>query len=156
MHKQYIWTCFVCLFRVLRPTQKFFTHMETSPLPVKGFFWPTLGINGHREQGGFFSVPHVLWRGAAVYIGHHQGTVTLISVAERLAVELSLPVVRSVVVGIRIYIVQPSACEANTLTDYVNAAVHIHSISCKQRNIHPCFIFAPWQCKIQNYANFSL
>ena len=29
---------FVCLFNWgFRPTRKFFTHMETSPLPVKGF-----------------------------------------------------------------------------------------------------------------------
>ena len=55
------------------------------------------------EQWGCFSVPHVLWRGAAVYNGHHRGTVTLIPVAERLAVELSLPVYRSVVAGIRIH-----------------------------------------------------
>ena len=27
---------FVCLFGVYRPTREFFTHMETSPLPVKG------------------------------------------------------------------------------------------------------------------------
>ena len=26
----------VCLFGVYRPTQEFFTHMETSPLPAKG------------------------------------------------------------------------------------------------------------------------
>ena len=32
---------FVRLFGVLRPTREFFTHMETSPLPVKGCkFWP--------------------------------------------------------------------------------------------------------------------
>ena len=31
-----------------RPTREFFTHMETSPLPVKGCkFWPMLGIHGH-------------------------------------------------------------------------------------------------------------
>ena len=29
---------FVCLFGVDRPTQEFFTHMETSQLPVKGNF----------------------------------------------------------------------------------------------------------------------
>ena len=28
---------FVCMFVVLRPTLEFFTYMETSPLPVKGF-----------------------------------------------------------------------------------------------------------------------
>ena len=27
---------FVCLFGVYRPIPEFFTHMETSPLPVKG------------------------------------------------------------------------------------------------------------------------
>ena len=32
---------FVCLFGVYSPTREFFTHMETSPLPVKGCkFWP--------------------------------------------------------------------------------------------------------------------
>ena len=39
---------FVCLDGVYRPTQEFFTHMETSPLPVKGCkFWPILGTHGH-------------------------------------------------------------------------------------------------------------
>ena len=28
--------CLFCLFGVFRPTREFFTHMETSPLPVKG------------------------------------------------------------------------------------------------------------------------
>ena len=27
-------TLFVCLFVVFRPTREFFTHIETSPLPV--------------------------------------------------------------------------------------------------------------------------
>ena len=27
---------FICLFGVYRPTREFFTHVETSPLPVKG------------------------------------------------------------------------------------------------------------------------
>ena len=27
---------FVCLFKVFRPTREFFTHFETSPLPMKG------------------------------------------------------------------------------------------------------------------------
>ena len=38
----------ICLFVVYRPTREFFTHMETSPLPVKGCkFWPMLGTHGH-------------------------------------------------------------------------------------------------------------
>ena len=28
---------FVCLFRVYCPTREFFTHIEKSPFPVKGF-----------------------------------------------------------------------------------------------------------------------
>ena len=32
---------FICLFGVIRSIRKFFTNMETSPLPVKGCkFWP--------------------------------------------------------------------------------------------------------------------
>ena len=42
------------------------------------------------EQWGFFSVPHLLWHGVSVYNGHLRGLVT--PVAERLAVELLLPV----------------------------------------------------------------
>ena len=39
---------FFVLFGVLRPTREFFTHKETSPLPVNGFkFWSTLGTRGN-------------------------------------------------------------------------------------------------------------
>ena len=44
------------------------------------------------EQWGFFSVPHLLWHGASVYNGHLRGPMILTPIAERLAVELSLPV----------------------------------------------------------------
>ena len=56
------------------------------------------------EQWGFLSVPHLLWHGAFIYIGHLRGPVTLTHVAERLAVELSLYLFlrhRSVTAGIR-------------------------------------------------------
>ena len=43
------------------------------------------------EQRGFFSVPPTVTI-LAVYNGHLQGPVTLTPIAERLAVELSLPV----------------------------------------------------------------
>ena len=40
---------FACLFGVFRPTREFFTHLETSPLPVKGCkCWPMLGTFDHR------------------------------------------------------------------------------------------------------------
>ena len=48
---------------------------------------------------GFFSVPHLLRHGSSVYNGDLRGPVTLTPIAERLAVELPLPV--SVAAGIR-------------------------------------------------------
>ena len=49
VRKGHRWFFFlVCFFGVYRPTRKFFTHMETSPLPVEGCkFWPMLGTYGH-------------------------------------------------------------------------------------------------------------
>ena len=37
-HIDYIiyYVLFICLFVYYRPTREFFTHMETSPLPVNG------------------------------------------------------------------------------------------------------------------------
>ena len=43
------------------------------------------------EQWGFFSVPHLLWHGVSVYNYHLRGPVPLTPIAERLAVELSVP-----------------------------------------------------------------
>ena len=85
---------FVCLGGVYRPTREFFTHMETSPLPVKAAnfdlcSWPSLMAI---EQWGFFNISHQLWHGPTLYTGLLRGPVTLKPVAERLAVELSLPV----------------------------------------------------------------
>ena len=47
-------------------------------------------------------MPHLLWHGASVYNGHLRGPVTLIPIAERLAVELLLPVLRIRSVAARI------------------------------------------------------
>ena len=54
------------------------------------------------EQWGFFYVPHLLWRGTSVYNGHLRGPVSLTPIVDRLAVELSLHVLRlrSFAVGI--------------------------------------------------------
>ena len=79
--------CFCCclfgLLGIFSPTREFFTHMETSPLPVNGCkFWPMLGTLA-TEQWGFFSLPYLQWHGASVYNGHHRGLVTFTLVAER-------------------------------------------------------------------------
>ena len=65
----------LCLFGVYRPTQEFFTHLETSPLPVKGWIFYLCSALKAIEQRGFFSVPHLLWHGASVYNDHLQGPV---------------------------------------------------------------------------------
>ena len=54
-------------------------------------------------QWVFFNVPYLLWHGASVYNGHFRWPVPLTPITERLAVVLSLPVLRlrCVVVGIR-------------------------------------------------------
>ena len=40
---------FYCLLEVFHHTQEFFTHVETSPLPVKSYkLWPMMGSDGHR------------------------------------------------------------------------------------------------------------
>ena len=72
-------------------TWECFTHMDTSPYPLKGCkFWPIAFID--IEQWRFFSVPHLLWQGPTVYNGHLRWPVTLTLVAERLAVQLLLTV----------------------------------------------------------------
>ena len=84
---------YFCLFGVFRPTRVFFTDLESSPLPVKGCtFWPMLGTC---ELWGFFSVSHLLWHGTLVYNVHLRGPMTLTPNAERLAVERSLPVLKT-------------------------------------------------------------
>ena len=47
-----------CLFKVFRSTPEFFTHLETSPLPVKGCkCLPMLRTLMAIEQWGFFCLP---------------------------------------------------------------------------------------------------
>ena len=43
------WIClFVCLFRGFHPARECFTHMDSSPLPMKGSkIWPMLVASGH-------------------------------------------------------------------------------------------------------------
>ena len=107
----------------------------TSPWPVKGCkFWPMLGTHGHRIERVLYSVPHLLWHGASVYNGHFRRPLTFTTIAERLAVELSLTVLttRSVAAWIR----TPSIplAGANALT---NCARH-RLISLKRHKLKTC------------------
>ena len=78
----------ICLFGVFRPTEEFFTHKETSQSPGEGLqiltqtrhSWP-LSSEGSIACHIYCDTGHYIW-----------WPVTLTSIAERLAVELSLPV----------------------------------------------------------------
>ena len=75
------------LYGVYRPTREFFTHMETSPFPVKGCkFLPMPGTYGLSSEGSLTCHTHCD-RGPTVYNGHLRGPVTLTFNSERLAVE---------------------------------------------------------------------
>ena len=74
------------------PTREFFIYMETSPFPVRGCkFWTMFGTHGHWTRRVLWCVTPTVTR-AYVYNTHLLGTVTLTTIVERLAVELSLPV----------------------------------------------------------------
>ena len=54
----------------IRPTWEFFTHIKTSPLPVKGYkSWPVLGTYGHWAVT-VYSVSHLRWHVASIHTGH--------------------------------------------------------------------------------------
>ena len=74
-----------CLFWHFCPTREFVTHMETSPLPVKGFkfFFYLCSALMASERWGFFSVPYLLWHGTFIIM-----VILLTHIAERLAMEL--------------------------------------------------------------------
>ena len=112
---------FVCLFVCLVgwlvfsvPLENFFTHLETTPLPLQRatifyLYSALIAI----EQWGFFNMQHLLWPGSTLYNGHLWGPVTLIPNAERLAVELSLPVLTTSVSPM--FEPWSPSCEANAL-----------------------------------------
>ena len=54
---------FVCLGFFFRLTREFFTHKETSPLPVKVCKDLVCSALMAIEQWGFFSMSHLLWHG---------------------------------------------------------------------------------------------
>ena len=67
-------TFLICFFGVFRPTQEFFTYMETSRLPVKGCILDSWSLNSRGSLVCYTSV--VLWHGTSVYTGHLRGPVT--------------------------------------------------------------------------------
>ena len=85
-----IFLIFVRWFGVFRPNGELFTLMESARWKATNF--DICSALMAIEQWGFFRGPHLQWNGASVYNGHLWGPVSLTPTAERLAVELSLPV----------------------------------------------------------------
>ena len=75
---------FVCffLFVCLSSHSKIFLTYGDVTITGEGLRILTVAV----AQWGFFSVSHLLWHGASVYNGHLQVPLTLITIAERLAV----------------------------------------------------------------------
>ena len=67
-------------------------------------------------------MPYLLYHGASVYNGHLRGPVTLTPIAERLAVEPSLPAFKTVAAGIR----TPNNPLATALNHCTTAVVPIY------------------------------
>ena len=82
----------VCLFEIFTSQSRIFTHLEISSLLARDANFDLFSALMTVEQWGFYIVLHILWHGSSVYNGHLRGPVTLSLIAERLAVELSLPV----------------------------------------------------------------
>ena len=87
---------FISLFVWGFPSHSRFFHLF-GRVTITGEGWQTTSFDLYSalmaiEQWGFFNVPHLLWHKPSLYQGHLQGPVTITFVAERLALELSRPV----------------------------------------------------------------
>ena len=94
----FIWTMlidFLCILRRCEPnfvlkicyTQIYVSHLQIN-IDADLFM-----------QWVFFNVPHLLWQGTPVHDGKLRGPVLLTHILERLAVDLSLPLLKTKVFG---------------------------------------------------------
>ena len=86
---------FVCLFVCLGLSSHLKHFHSYGDVTINGEELQNLALDRHSwllSTVGFFSVQYLLWQKAYVYNGHFRGPVTHTPFAERLAVELSLPV----------------------------------------------------------------
>ena len=93
MHAYFLKGKFVWAFIV--PLENYFTHMETSPLPMKSCkFWPMLGTHGNwaTSEGSLACHAYCNTRNPFIMHGHLRRPVTLTPIAARWAVESSPPV----------------------------------------------------------------
>ena len=111
-----------CLFGVFRPTREFFYSFGDVTITGEGLqiltnarhLWP-LSSEG--------SLACQTYCGASIYNGHLRGPITLTSLAERLAVELSLPVLNDLGMLWLVFNHSTSRLRCETLTHCANAVV---------------------------------
>ena len=118
---------FVCLFGVYRPTWEFSFIWRRHHCRWKRANFDLCSALMAIEQWGFFSVPHLLWHEASVHNGHLRGPETLKPIAERVAVELSLPLLRTKVCRGWDSNTKPSA-SVNALTHCATVTVYMIKI----------------------------
>ena len=139
--------CLIVCFEVFVPLEDFFTHMETSPWPVKGCkFWPMLGTHGHCPVKVFWADTPTVTPGILVCWSspRTRGTLTY---CRRLAVELSIPFLTTYVCRGWDSNTQHFACEVNALTYYANAA----SIFCLSWEFWTKIVEINMRSKCMNY-----
>ena len=134
---------FVCLYGVNRPTRDIL-------LPRRAANFDLCSVLIAIEQLGYFSLPHQLWHWTSVYNGLIRGPVTLTPIAERLAVELSLPVLTHYVFRCRDFNTSLSACGAYALTDCAT-----HAVRCKYINCTIIRIVYSTDCELQQASGPS-
>ena len=83
--------CLVVCLGLLVPLEKFF-HLFGDFYRERATNFDLYSALMAIEQWEFFNVPHLLWHGQTLYKVHLQRPVILTPIAERLAEELSLPV----------------------------------------------------------------
>ena len=92
---------FDCLFGVFVPLENFSLIWRLHHYRWRAAIFNLCSALMAIEQWGLFNVPHLLRHGPIVYNGHLRGPGALTPVAERLTVELTLPVFTSVATGNR-------------------------------------------------------
>ena len=103
-----VFQLFVCGFFV--PLKKFFTMWRRHHCRWRASTFDLCSALMVIEQWGFLNVPNLLWHGQTFYNGHHWGPMSLTPVAERLAIELSLSMMKRPVIEPR-----SSACKASAI-----------------------------------------
>ena len=132
VRQNYISQIRVWVWRVLFACWTFYVQLEKFSLIWRSHYnwWRATNFDLYStlmaiEQWGFFKVSHLLWHELTLYNGHVQEPVILTPTAEPLAVELSLPVLKTYVCPVRES--NPDVLQARRMLYYCVFSVKIGS-----------------------------